>query len=46
MHEEEKYFTLAGKDYHEGDWISIDGSTGNIYGCAVQDRRGHHQRQL
>ena len=32
MHEEEKYFTLAGKDYHEGDWISIDGSTGNIYG--------------
>ena len=36
MHEEEKYFTIAGKDYHEGDWISIDGSTGNIYGCAVQ----------
>ena len=36
MHEEEKYFTLAGKDYHEGDWISIDGSTGNIYGCAVK----------
>ena len=35
MHEEEKYFTIAGKDYHEGDWISIDGSTGNIYGCAV-----------
>ena len=36
MHEEEKYFTLAGKAYHEGDWISIDGSTGNIYGCAVK----------
>ena len=35
MHEEEKYFNIAGKDYHEGDWISIDGSTGNIYGCAV-----------
>ena len=35
MHEEEKYFTIAGKDYHEGDWISIDGSTGNVYGCAV-----------
>ncbi len=35
MHEEEKCFTIAGKDYHEGDWISIDGSTGNIYGCAV-----------
>ena len=35
MHEEEKYFTLAGKTYREGDWISIDGSTGNIYGCAV-----------
>ena len=35
MHEEEKYFVIAGKEYHEGDWISIDGSTGNIYGCAV-----------
>ena len=34
------------RTYHEGDWISIDGSTGNIYGCADQDRRGHHQRQL
>ena len=36
MHEEEKYFNLSGKDYHEGDWISIDGSTGNIYGCAIK----------
>ncbi len=27
-----KCFTLAGKTYHEGDWVSIDGSTGNIYG--------------
>ncbi|HJB56912.1 MAG TPA: pyruvate, phosphate dikinase, partial [Candidatus Flavonifractor intestinipullorum] len=32
---ENKKFTLAGKDYHEGDWISIDGSTGNIYGEAI-----------
>ena len=29
--EENKKFELAGKTYHEGDWISIDGSTGNIY---------------
>ena len=28
-------FTLAGKTYNEGDWISIDGSTGNIYGEAM-----------
>ena len=31
MDEENKKFTLAGKEYHEGDAISIDGSTGNIY---------------
>ena len=31
MDEENKKFTLAGKEFHEGDWISIDGSTGNIY---------------
>ena len=31
MNEEKKEFTLAGKTYHEGDYISIDGSTGNIY---------------
>ncbi|NCE65805.1 pyruvate, phosphate dikinase [Pseudoflavonifractor sp. 524-17] len=30
-----KCFTLDGKTYYEGDWISIDGSTGNIYGEAV-----------
>ena len=30
-----KKFTLSGKEYHEGDWISLDGSTGNIYGEAV-----------
>ena len=31
MDEENKQFELAGKVYHEGDYISIDGSTGNIY---------------
>ena len=36
MDEENKQFELAGKVYHEGDWLSIDGSTGNIYGCAVK----------
>ena len=30
-----KQFTLGGKTYKEGDWISLDGSTGNIYGEAV-----------
>ena len=30
-----KKFNLAGKDYHEGDYISIDGSTGNIYGEVI-----------
>ena len=32
MDEENKCFTLGGKVYHEGDAISLDGSTGNIYG--------------
>ena len=31
MDEANKKFTLAGKEFHEGDYISIDGSTGNIY---------------
>ncbi len=31
MDEANKQFTLAGKTFHEGDYISIDGSTGNIY---------------
>ena len=31
MDEENKKFTLAGKEFHEGDYISIDGPTGNIY---------------
>ncbi len=35
MHAEEKYFELGGKQYHEGDYISLDGSTGKIYGEAV-----------
>ena len=35
MDEENKCFTLAGKVYHEGDGISLDGSTGNIYDCVI-----------
>ena len=35
MDEENKQFELAGKTYHEGDWLSLDGSTGNIYDGAV-----------
>ena len=35
MDEANKKFELAGKIYKEGDWISIDGSTGNIYGEAI-----------
>lgn len=31
MDEENKKFTLSGKEYHEGDAISLDGTTGNIY---------------
>ena len=31
MDEANKKFVLAGKEYHEGDWLSLDGSTGNIY---------------
>ena len=31
MDEANKKFKLAGKEFHEGDWISIDGTTGNIY---------------
>ena len=34
--EEDKVFTLGGKTYHEGDYISLDGSTGNIYDGDVQ----------
>ena len=35
MDEENKQFTLSGKAYHEGDWLSLDGSTGNIYDGAM-----------
>ena len=35
MNEEAKTFELAGKTYREGDYISLDGSTGNIYGEAI-----------
>ena len=35
MDEENKQFTLGGKVYKEGDYISLDGSTGNIYGEAI-----------
>ncbi len=33
--EASKTFTLGGKEFHEGDFISLDGSTGNIYGEAI-----------
>ncbi len=36
MDEENKKFTLAGKEFHEGDYISIDGSTGNIYDGVIE----------
>ena len=36
MHEDEKYFELAGKIYREGDEISLDGSTGTIYGRLIK----------
>jgi len=35
MDEENKQFTLAGKTYHEGDVISFDGTSGNIYDGAI-----------
>ena len=36
MHEEEKYFELGGKIFREGDDLSLDGSTGNIYDIAIK----------
>ncbi len=36
MDEANKKFELAGRTYTEGDWISLDGSTGNIYGEAIK----------
>ena len=32
MHEEEGYFTVGDKRYNRGDWLSLDGSTGSVYG--------------
>ena len=36
MHEEEKYFELAGRTFREGDNLSLDGSTGKIYGALIK----------
>lgn len=36
MHDDEGYFEINGVKYHRGDWISLDGSTGNIYGNAIK----------
>ena len=36
MHEEEKYFELAGRTFREGDALSLDGSTGKIYGTLIK----------
>ncbi len=36
INEEAKMFTVNGVTYHEKDWISLDGSTGNVYGEAVK----------
>ncbi|MEG0404044.1 MAG: pyruvate, phosphate dikinase, partial [Anaerorhabdus sp.] len=36
INEKGHYFEVAGSKYHEGDFISLDGSTGNIYGQAIK----------
>ena len=36
VNEEEKIFTVGEKTFHEGDWISLDGSTGNVYGEKIE----------
>jgi len=36
VYEQKKYFEVDGKKYHEGDFISLDGSTGKIYGEQVK----------
>ena len=38
MDEENKTFSLAGKSFVEGDWISLDGSTGNIYDGVIETK--------
>ncbi len=40
MNEADKSFTLGGRTYHEGDVISFDGSTGNIYDGALEIQEG------
>lgn len=35
INEDEKWFKLGGRTFHEGDYISLDGTTGNIYGEAI-----------
>ena len=34
--EEKKVMRVGGKEYHEGDWLSLDGSTGNVYGEKIK----------
>ncbi len=41
-----KSFTLGGKTFNEGDWISLDGSTGNVYGESHRHRPGRRHRLL
>ena len=36
MDEENKQFTLSGQTFHEGDYISLDGTTGKIYNCEIK----------
>ena len=36
INEEEEYFEVAGKQYHKGDYISLDGSSGNVYGEPIK----------
>jgi pyruvate,orthophosphate dikinase len=35
VHEDEKYFEVLGEKFNEGEWISLDGSTGKVYGGKV-----------
>ena len=46
MNEEEKYFVIHGQKVSEGDYISIDGSTGNVYLGEHQDCARFHDRRL
>ena len=46
MDEENKKFTLGGKEFHEGDYISIDGTTGNIYDGQIPTVDAKKAREL